>query len=69
MQYFFLNRNLRTGSFFFLVETEQENIGTEVGEHCRTGEKKISFFFLEFVMWVDSRLREEEISRKRGISW
>lgn len=50
------------------METEQENISTEIGEGCRTGKKKIRFFFLEFVMLVDSRLQDEEISRKRGVS-
>lgn len=64
---FLLNINLRVGSFFFLVEAEQENNGTEIGEGCRTGKKKIScffFFFLEFVMLVDSRLQDQEISRR-----
>lgn len=70
MQYFFFNLNLRVGSFFFSVEIEQENIGTEIGEDCRTGKKKIRvcfFFFFEFAMLVDSRLQEEKISRNKLI--
>lgn len=49
---FLLNINLRVGSFFLLVEAEQENIVTEIGEGCRTGKKKISFFFFSWVCHV-----------------
>ena len=56
MQYFFSNVNLRVESDFLSCGTGQENTGKEIGEGCGT-EKKKFHFSLEFVMFVDRRLR------------
>lgn len=65
---FLSNVNVSIGSFFCFGGSGLKNIGKEVGGVCGTGKKQISVS-LEFVMLVDSRLQDEDISRKRGGSW